>query len=842
MATASVGLTGSDVTQPEFALGELAGREYVPENVAKTYLQSDITKDELAALKLLNTKAARRDYPARLVEVITAWEASLFYRGFQFLIPTRGGGWTIPGESTGYGPSMQLDLALLPTNIYSAQAQILIATLTRAVPAVRFEPQSADNDAAITAAESAEKFIKVIERNNNLMRIQTDASRYLYTDGRFLYYSRFVRDGQRFGWEEEDVPDTLVPETEPPDAQAEQSTAPAPEVSEQQPDENAGDAQPDGASTDQETPPAPAKRTPRGQEVRTAHGKLEVKLSPMSANDLCDVDSLQYETEISVQRAKGRFTEVADKIRSGSTGITEGEIAKLARQNVKLGMQSTYVTSDSIAQDVTVQMSWHRPSQFMEDEIKPEVRASLIEKFPDGVLCVYAGEVFCYARNEGMDDCWALGQAFSGDGQNRNALGTSMMPIQKRVNNWLDLMNDYFIRTVPKKWMHNKAFDVDAIRAQSNVPGDVGAVKPQPGFASISDMMAIEPTPPHNPSLPDFVKEYIGPISQLLSGAYPALAGAEEGDNPTAAGKKIARDQALGRLAPTWHSIQDAEANSMRQLVRWGAKCRDASINEKIPGGETIRLEVNDLKGNILCFPEADSSFPETHADKESKLDELLESAAKNPQMLEEMFNPANLQFFQEMKGLTDLYFPEVAAYNKQLGELEVLTTIKAQPQPNPTVQQASEAAQNAITKGVDPAHFDQAHAEAQQMPQEVSSIPVEPWEDHKSEAFCCLKFLMDPAGRKLKTNNPLAFQNVVLHMNEHNAELAKQQAGAGKNKPPSMSVAVDKFPPVVQAQALAQDGIHVDVAELQAQQDLNQANKEKELAAKQKQPVGVGQ
>jgi hypothetical protein len=126
-------------------------------------------------------------------------------------------------------------------------------------------------------------------------------------------------------------------------------------------------------------------------------------------------------------------------------------------------------------------------------------------------------------------------------------------------------------------------------------------------------------------------------------------------------------------------------------------------------------------------------------------------------------------------------------------------------------------------------------------MPQEVSSIPVEPWEDHKSEAFCCLKFLMDPAGRKLKTNNPLAFQNVVLHMNEHNAELAKQQGGGAK-KPVSESVNFKDLPPDGQVQMAAQAGLKLDPAALMMKQATDQANKEKELAAKQKQPVGVGQ
>lgn len=803
----------------QYELGQLAGAEYSP------VADAELSEDEISALKNLNSKATKRDYPARLVEVITAWEAALFYRGFQFLIPERGGGWKIPGESTGYGPTMQMDLALLPTNIYSAYGQILISTLTRAVPSSRFEPQTGDSAAGITAAESAEKFVKVIERNNDLIMVQTDAARYLYTDGRFLYYSRFVKDGQRFGWEEDDVPE-VVPENAPAEGEA------APNENA----ETAATAETQGQSQETAEPQTQTKRKPRGQEVRTAHGKLEVKLSPMSANTLDEVDSLQYETEISVGRAKGRFIKVADKIKSGSTGITEGEISKLARQNVKLGMQSTYVTSDSIAEDVTVQMNWHRTSALMTIE-NETLRDGLIAKFPDGCLVVYAGDVFCYARNEGMDDCWALGQAFSGDGQNRNALGTSEMPVQKRVNNWLDLANDFFIRGVSKKWMHNKAFDVEKIKGQTNIPGDIGAYKPQPGMTA-SDLVFMEPAITIPPDLLMFVQEYIGNLSQLLTGGYPALAGMEESDNPTASGKKIQRDQALGRLSPAWHGIQNAEASSMRQMVRWGGKCRDGSINEKIPGGEIIKLEANDLKGNILCYPEADSSFPETHSDKEQKLDDLMESGAKNPAILEVLYNPSNLQFVQEMKGLTDLYIPQVAAFNKQLGELELLTKMEATP--NPKIQQATETATAAISKGVDPLHFEQARDEAAQLPQEVSSIPIEPWEDHATEVFCCLKYLMSPEGRKLKKNNRPFFDNVVLHMNEHSDALAAKQAPP-QQKPPSKSMNYKDLTPAGKVQMAAEGGITENPADLQEKEATDQANKDKALAAKQKQPELVG-
>ena len=146
MATAIQDFTGTTAAKPTYELGVLAGVEYSKEPNAT------LDDDEKAAIKDLCAVAARRDYPARLLEVVQAWEAALFFRGFQFLLPQKGGGWKIPGESTGYGPSMQMDLSLLPTNIYSANAQIIISTLTRAVPNVRWAPQDAGNAAQITAA------------------------------------------------------------------------------------------------------------------------------------------------------------------------------------------------------------------------------------------------------------------------------------------------------------------------------------------------------------------------------------------------------------------------------------------------------------------------------------------------------------------------------------------------------------------------------------------------------------------------------------------------------------------------------------------------------------------
>lgn len=767
-------------------IGVLAGLEF------SSVPNTELTDRQKNLLKEIVTKGAKRDYPARLVEVIATWEAALFYRGFQFLIPQRGGGWVIPGESTGYGPSMQMDLALLPTNIYSARGQMLIAALTRTVPNVRWAPEPADSDAGITAADSAEKFAKVIKRNNDLMMVQTDASRYLYTDGRFGYWSRFVKDGQRFGWEEDDEPDDVVPEDEPTDqGQTSIESTAAAQTPESSETEETAEAKTQVTTTEKEAgTPEEAQRTPRGQEVRTAHGKLEMKLVPMMANDIDEVDMLFLEMEVDEGRAKGMLPWIADKIKATQAqagSASSGEIARLARQNVKLGMQSTYVTSDSMGSDVTIQRCWMRPNQLTKIEDEDE-RNEMIEMFPNGCYVVYAGEEFAFARNESMDDCWALGQAYSGDGQNRNAMGTSTLPIQKRLNNWLDLMNDIFVRTIPKKWMDSKTFSVETLRQQTNIPGDIGSFKRQ--GVPVDQLIFVEPAvnPPAN--LADFIKEYSGPLAELLSGAYPALAGGDVGTADSGVAIATQRDSALGRLAPTWHSMKNAEAKSMKQLIRWAAKCRDKSINEKIPGGETITIETNDLKANILCFAESDENFPETYTQRKNGFTQIFDAALKNPQLGEILFNPANLELCRNMTAMGDFVIPQVLAYRKQLGEIEAMLKGSG-PVPNPAVQELQQKVLAVHAAGVDPTELQPAAQQIGAMPPEICALPIDPKrDDNATEAMTCWLWINGEEGRKAKRAKPKQFEDICLHYDAHvDAAAAKAAQQQAPGKPPSESI-----------------------------------------------------
>src|SRR5271155_3255339 len=173
--------------ESEFLPGELCPVDAVlPENVID--LSSDEGEDGLTqeekegCLKRLANKASQRDLTSRRLEVRDAWKARYFYRGNQYLLPGKNGSWVMPHMVLMGGQSY--DDHNDETNIYLAYADTINAALTAGVPSVRFEADNPVNPADIAAAENSEGARKLIERANDMIIVQGDISRYLFTDGR----------------------------------------------------------------------------------------------------------------------------------------------------------------------------------------------------------------------------------------------------------------------------------------------------------------------------------------------------------------------------------------------------------------------------------------------------------------------------------------------------------------------------------------------------------------------------------------------------------------------------------------------------------------------------------
>lgn len=830
--------------QPEKAsdspLGMLAPIEYSSEPFAEL---SEAAQGALMQLDILCTKT---DVAARRFEVEQTWEAVHFSRGYQHLLRGKQGGWILPGQASGFGPtSQQNSNTIYDTNIYGAKKDIIVSALSREVPKVEFFPANPDYGPDIVAAEEADVFKEIWARSNNLHALLVECASIMFDEDRVLAWTRYELNAQLYGVEgeegTEEAPVTPEDLLNPPD-----DSPTGQEGLEEVQEQLESPLDEEGAVPEETeeyiTPPAEPSKKARGREVTTLYGKLDHKV-PIAVDSIKDMQFVQLYEDLDVVIAKAKFPWIANKIKPGADGQSEVELDRIARENTRQAVLGAYVTGDSLQNHTVVKHTWFRPSMFMSDSINDATRAELLEAFPNGALLVKAGANYAYSKNESMDAHLAIAHAFSGKGQNRRALGSSLISVQKRINDWVDLQDDFFKRTVPKKWMNADAFDMQAIKGQTNVPGSIGPFLPQPGLTTMDQYIMVEPTPQPQASLAEFIKWFITTLSEEITGALPSMFGAATGEN-TVGNAVIQMDQALQRIGCPWNNIQDLFAECARQAVGCAADCRDGKkVSQTLPGRGKVTVNTANLAGNVLCYPESNPAFPESWNQKEAKLIKMIDASTQNEAIRQWLFSPSNLPILQSGIRLKKFKVPGAESITKQKGEFELL--LRSGPMPNPavlkiqaTLQQAAEQMQLAQQQmqPVPPesmAMVQQLQTQMKALPPMVSTVPVaqDESENHAVEAGACFDWITSSEGQGFKFGTPeqrAAFENLHLHWSEHMAT-AKQIALANMppmDKPPSESLSVDvsKMPPNVAIQALAKMKINATPQDF-AQHDQNTLN-----------------
>lgn len=755
------------VDMANFVPGQYAAFDYSAEPFAEP---DDEQKRVLRELVVL---ASRRDVASRRFEVEQRWEQRLFDRGYQHLLPRRGGGWSLPGEKSVWGPLASADsAALYSTNIIGRDRDILCAAIAREVPTVEFFPAKGPEDpASMRAADAANKYKYIYEKNSDLRNLLMEVADLYCSDERVLFYTRHVRDAEAFGVDD------------------------------------AG--------------------KPRGAEITSVYGVLEHKV-PMQAQTQREMDAIQVFTELDIAVARARYPWAADKIRPGTPGIGEIELDMIARVNTRLALLGSYVTGDALQRDVTEQMTWFRPSAFFDETVTKEMREGLLKMYPDGCLIVYCGQEYCFSRNEAMDEHLKVSHALPGKGQNRRSLQASEIPIQKRLNAWIDLGDAFIRRTVPRRHYAAGVFDIEALQAQDNTPGKSSPFELQPGV-SVDQLCWIEPTPTPQPIMADFIQSFFGEVPASLSGAADSLFSAKAADDPgpTPVGTiTIRRDQALARVGLAWNAAKVAFAEAARHAVIAAAECREGEISEFIPGKGVVSVNANDLKGDVLCYPEYDAAFPEAWPEREQRNREIIAGSAANPFYASLLKIPKNIRAIADGARMSNLDVPGEAAVKKQLMELELLT--QSGPIPNPNKLEIEQEIETMMARGQPVPPDIQKQIEG--IPPLVSSVLVaqDASEDHQTEAQTCFEWMNDEEGQKFKNGTDeqqAAFQNVFLHWKGH-TDMAGKLTQQPPQVPPRVTIPFKDLPPAGRTQAAAKTGLMIPPQEFDKKDQVDMQRK----------------
>jgi len=824
---------------------------YIPGQYAPWYCSSEDVygPEELGeyanAIEEMTTSLNRAETAARLFEIYQAWEARLFRRGYHFNVMSNKG-WSQAGSTSGVSTGATIFATansgkLFPCNVYGARHDKIVAALSREVPGIALVAKDDKDPMDQAAAEEAEKYLKVFIQDANLKLAVTQAASLFYTDGRAGFLTYTIADQTRWG-------------TEMPDRK--QEVYGAPEGSSGVTPETELDGTPDsggqGQGSDEMGSEHPARR-----EITSVFGKLECKV-PLMADEEHEFGRVRFSHEVSSPMLKAKYPWVAKKIATGGAIGDNGQIDRLARINVRLAVQASNSSGESYDNNSTETVTFFRPSEYwnIEDE---NIRKVYFDTFPDGLEVWHAGGTLAMVRNCRMSKHVKVVQCYPGDGQNRRAIGTNYLPLQKVLNAEISLIDRYHRSAIARRYALEPYIDTQQLNSQTNDPSKVTPVTGIEGKnLKISDITGMDSVPVPNTSLMEFVQWLINGAPEVMDGATPAMFGQNQGESDRGVYQttKLNRDQALQVYAMPWAALCDAMSCVALQAVESAAENRQANISASLPGQQRLEIEIEKLQGNVLAYPES-LEIPRTLAEQEEEMAQLLEQSANVSLYAQIMSDPRNLAVFSKFPSLAGLDVPGVDAVEQQQGEFEIL--MRSGPIQNPQLAQVQQQiqmgqAELAKAQAADPAGatgeaeqimamLQQLTQLAQTLPPLVSTVAVaqDLSENHAIHAAITLDMLNSPTGRKLMNGDDdqkAIWQNLKLHWQEHVEMGAKLTPPQPIETRVSFSGDITKLPPDAQAKAFQAVGLQVSPQELTPQEQTHEITQEKEGVDEQGVPV----
>jgi len=475
--------------------------------------------------------------------------------------------------------------------------------------------------------------------------------------------------------------------------------------------------------------------------------------------------------EVHQARLRAAYPHAAEKI--GAPVASGGqEYERLARLGQSQGGPLTE-GGDININLITFQRTWLRPWAFFALDDKA-LRDELLELFPDGAHIAFAGDVYCESRNENMDDHWRVLHALPGDGSSgRPALGDSLISVQERFNTLSNMQMETYEYGIPPIYADSEVLDFDALQSQTAEPGVHYPARAKPGQSLAAGFF--QPEPAEVPGdLAEHAANLMGPISQFLTGAFPALFGGAMAGNDTASGYSMARDQAMGRIGLVWRRMKFFHADIMLLAVDCFRRNRPHDVEVTLLGAgaafESKWIRLADLKGNLFSYPETDEQYPTLWSQQRAVLLQLLGNP--DPQMQAVLAHPENTALIKRLIGLEEFVIPDEESRTKQYREISQL--VAEQPlvhRQDVTAAVAPDLAASAAAAGSD------AGLDAEIILPSI--LPDEFADNHAVELEICMRWFSSDAGQVAKIEAPLGYANVRAHALFHRDYLRKQQAQA---------------------------------------------------------------
>ncbi len=649
-------------------------------------LQPDPPEEIQSALRELVRGYELESDAVRRHKVRNWREGEEFWRGNQNIwYSAKDNNWHTPFERD------DLDRTDLPRfdysiNMYRAWGLSIIAALVQSPPSIQYLPTSAASQDDIATAKAATKVAELVARNNRMDTLRVRKAYYLWTQGIFATYVRYLVDGGRFGYHDEAVLGEQTFQVLPdrfecgycggyqPAAEARGILSGGPVACPQcgtllGPDSFAASEHVTAAA------PVGSRRVPNGAEKLTAYGPLYFKVPPQALTQRDCYYLIQVEEQHkAVLRAA--YPQKADKINDTGGG---GE--DTYERIVRLSLADAQGSWNSLPMSnlVTYKRAWLRPEAFWA-HADTATREKLLAAYPQGCRVEFAGDVFLHAEPERLDDCWVICTGLPGVGMYRDPLGQDAISLQRQINDSANILAEHReMSSAPPilydaRYINGEALAKKRMQPASYVPVVIENTGPQKPMAE----MIFQPMLHVDPQLWND-GERLAEAGQFITGALPSIFGGGAPNLKTAAAYAQSRDQAMGRLMLVWKQMREAEAQEMTLAIECFRRNRSEDVELVVEGksgkfqSEYIRL--GEVRGNVIARPSADEDFPQSFDQIRASLEQIL--AAKDPELLAVIGAPVNRPLVQHYLGLPDLVDPGEDNRAKQYMEIEALMNME---------------------------------------------------------------------------------------------------------------------------------------------------------------------
>lgn len=703
-----------------------------------------------------------QDMYMRRREVIRDRRNRHYERGYQHLYWTNGQngyfGIVSPGGQVvaANGQYVQAPNFLDSYNLFDRYLKIMMAILTQNPPGIDFQPDNPDREEDVQAAQDAEVYRHMFDRQNNVKEIRRQTVRMFGLGSRCIRWTRTESNVEKWGRDD-------------------------------------------------------ATGEPKQVETCDVFGTLESRVAIL-AKDFCDSPFCILYQDRDELVLKAKYPDFRDKIKGDAKAPGETAYERFARLGALQGGRNDTATAEAFKHISTEAHCWLRPCAFEapgydaafdeaeegdvnEDGSPFTCRDKMNQLFPDGVCVTFVGDTYVGSHAECMDDHLVCGFPYEGDGMYRLAMMDPMVVVQDSFNDSMNAAREIFDTGWPSTWVNAEDQEYDSITSQRADPYAIRQKKKSNQAMPLAADFFREPNPELPATFVQMVQMLQGELPQFQLATPPALFGAAMEDQKTASGYAQARAQAMGQQGLVFQQLQEMDAAMYCQAANAAMKNPQTPQNIVVAAaGENRSFSLERLNaGNFKVFPDQDSSFPESTQAKRANLQMLLTMAAQTPAGAQIFEEPDNWKEIATKLGTENIVFPEAEARDVQQAEIEELLAQSPVPGDPQMIQQAQEnhamlamaAGIGSATPAFNPAQLDQP------------SVDINPWDFHGAHAAKCQAYLNSNACRKeLARGNTEGVRNLFLHWQKHLKAIGTAPEPPVSIAPPAPALGARPMPP----------------------------------------------